>query len=276
MTVIPSVDVPLLGISVTPLRRDELLSHIEASVRARRRMVVAGHNLHSVYLWHNLPEFRDFYARASAVIIDGMPVLALLRTSSSYERGALEGSAFRESSTGLSAPSVEVSSRVQWSTQHRLGSTDWVDGLTELKGISRVTTLGGTPEAAGAVQEHFESLGGHVSWQSIPADPWRDGDLLEVSELIRAHDPQVLLIGMGMPLQERLADSLAQRLEVPVIATVGGALDQLGGVQSLAPRRLGTWGLEWLWRLASDPKRLAGRYLLEPIKLAALLMRKAL
>ncbi|GAA1161608.1 WecB/TagA/CpsF family glycosyltransferase [Nesterenkonia sandarakina] len=247
MTVIPSLNVPLLGVAVTPLNRAELLAHIRDAVQEGRRMLVAGHNLHSVYLWYSLPEFRDFYDRAGAVVVDGMPLLALLR----------------------------IGQRAPLRTEHRIGSTDWLDGLADLEGIQRVTLLGGTPAASTAVLRHLRSLGGDVAWQGIPGDPWRAEDVDEVAEEIRAHDPQVLLIGMGMPLQERIADQLAARLDVPVIATVGGALDQLGGTQSLAPRRLGTMGLEWAWRLATDPRRLAGRYLLEPMKLAALLMWRA-
>lgn len=247
MTVIPSLNVPLLGVAVTPLNRAELLAHIRDAVQEGRQMLVAGHNLHSVYLWYSLPEFRDFYDRAGAVVVDGMPLLALLR----------------------------IGQRAPLRTEHRIGSTDWLDGLADLEGIQRVTLLGGTPAASTAVLRHLRSLGGDVAWQGIPGDPWRAEDVDEVAEEIRAHDPQVLLIGMGMPLQERIADQLAARLDVPVIATVGGALDQLGGTQSLAPRRLGTMGLEWAWRLATDPRRLAGRYLLEPMKLAALLMWRA-
>lgn len=247
MTVIPSLNVPLLGVAVTPLNRAELLAHIRDAVQEGRQMLVAGHNLHSVYLWYSLPEFRDFYDRAGAVVVDGMPLLALLR----------------------------IGQRAPLRTEHRIGSTDWLDGLADLEGIQRVTLLGGTPAASAAVLRHLRSLGGEVAWQGIPGDPWRAEDVDEVAEEIRAHDPQVLLIGMGMPLQERIADQLAARLDVPVIATVGGALDQLGGTQSLAPRRLGTMGLEWAWRLATDPRRLAGRYLLEPMKLAALLMWRA-
>ncbi|GAA1143227.1 WecB/TagA/CpsF family glycosyltransferase [Nesterenkonia lutea] len=258
MTTIAKVKVPLLGVRVSPLRRDELLRHIQEAVLGDRRLIVAGHNLHSVYLWHQLPELRDFYHRAGAVIIDGMPVLALLRFAPSVRTGGVGRAA------GAS----------RWSTEHRLGSTDWVDGLVELDAVTRVTTLGGTPEAADAALKHFSSLSRRVVWQTIPADPWQAAELDAVCDRIRRHAPQILLIGMGMPLQERLAVELSQRLDVPVIATVGGALDQLGGVQSLAPRWLGSWGLEWAWRLASDPRRLAGRYLLEPPKLAALLLRR--
>ncbi|MGJ9371572.1 WecB/TagA/CpsF family glycosyltransferase [Nesterenkonia sp. CF4.4] len=247
MTVIPSLNVPLLNVDVTPLRREELLAHIRDAAREHRRMLVAGHNLHSVYLWYSLPEFRDFYDRAGAVVVDGMPLLALMRI-------------------GLKVP---------LRTEHRIGSTDWVEGLADLEGIDRVTLLGGTEAASAAVLKHLRSLGGQVDWQAIPGDPWRTENIEQIAESIRDHDPQVLLIGMGMPLQERIADQLASRIDVPVIATVGGALDQLGGTQSLAPRRLGAMGLEWAWRLANDPRRLAGRYLLEPMKLAALLMWRA-
>ena len=95
-----------------------------------------------------------------------------------------------------------------------------------------------------------------------------------MTSAIREFDPQLLLVGMGMPLQERLASELRGSTRVPVIAAVGGAVDQISGAQSLAPRWVGRMGFEWLWRLASDPRRLTGRYVVEPVRLAGLLLTR--
>lgn len=242
--------VPVLDVEVTPLSREELLDVVDHAAHRRLSTIIAGHNLHSVYLCHLSSGFREFYRRAEVVVVDGMPLLALLRTLGSRD------------------------CRRQLSSAHRIGSTDWLDGICGLPGVSRVTLLGGTRESADAALGHFRAQPGSVSWQAIPADPWREQEAEAVLEQIAAFAPEVLLIGMGMPLQERLATLIAERLDIPVIATVGGALDQLGGTQPLAPRRLGPWGLEWAWRFAHDPRRLAGRYLIEPVRLAALLMRR--
>lgn len=76
--------------------------------------------------------------------------------------------------------------------------------------------------------------------------------------------PDILLVGMGMPRQE--AWILANRHAVPrgVMFSVGAAFDYEAGAQTAAPRWMGRLGLEWLFRLASQPRRLAFRYLVEP------------
>ncbi|MDP3379476.1 MAG: WecB/TagA/CpsF family glycosyltransferase, partial [Brevundimonas sp.] len=75
---------------------------------------------------------------------------------------------------------------------------------------------------------------------------------------------QVLLVGMGMPRQEIwIADHL-DALPDCVVLNVGAAFDYEAGVQKAAPRWMGKAGLEWLYRLAVDPRRLFHRYCVEP------------
>ncbi|WP_258072339.1 WecB/TagA/CpsF family glycosyltransferase [Rathayibacter sp. AY1E9] len=54
--------------------------------------------------------------------------------------------------------------------------------------------------------------------------------------------------------------------------TWGGCLDYIAGTQALAPRWMGALGVEWLFRLARDPRRLAARYLLEPLQLLRIVL----
>lgn len=250
MTTPTRTTLPILGVEVTPRDSRELLAEISEAIRGGRRLTVAGQNLHSAYLTLTDESFLQFYREAEVVLIDGAPLLAL---ASLPGRG---GDAARPGAG------------------RRLGSTDWLEGLASCRPVRRVLLLGGSPAANAAALDHFRSLPGETAWHGVAADPWSAERLDAVVAGISETAPDVVAIGMGMPLQERIAAELRRRTEVPVIATVGGALDQLGGTQSLAPRWLGRWGLEWLWRLASDPRRLAGRYLVEPVRLAALLMMR--
>ncbi|HEX9437382.1 MAG TPA: WecB/TagA/CpsF family glycosyltransferase [Candidatus Limnocylindria bacterium] len=73
---------------------------------------------------------------------------------------------------------------------------------------------------------------------------------------VRAASPQVLLVAYGMPAQERwIARNLDRLPSVRVAIGVGGVLDQLAGVAPVAPRAVHAAGLEWLWRLAFEPRR---------------------
>jgi N-acetylglucosaminyldiphosphoundecaprenol N-acetyl-beta-D-mannosaminyltransferase len=89
---------------------------------------------------------------------------------------------------------------------------------------------------------------------------------------INAARPDVLLVGMGNPLQERwIHDHLAE-LRVPVCMGVGGLFDLWGGGVSRAPAWLRRIGHEWIWRLLQQPRDKARRYLLgNPLFLARIL-----
>jgi N-acetylglucosaminyldiphosphoundecaprenol N-acetyl-beta-D-mannosaminyltransferase len=90
---------------------------------------------------------------------------------------------------------------------------------------------------------------------------------------INAARPQVLLVGMGMGEQERWVLANRRRLKVPVVAVCGACLEYFAGAMPMAPRWLSQLGLEWAFRLASDPKRFAWRYLAEPWLALAILLR---
>jgi len=90
---------------------------------------------------------------------------------------------------------------------------------------------------------------------------------------INAWRPDILLVGMGMGRQERWVLENRDRLEVPVVAVCGACIEYFAGSVSTAPRWLGPLGLEWVYRLLSDPPRFAWRYLVEPWLAIAFLIR---
>ena len=88
-----------------------------------------------------------------------------------------------------------------------------------------------------------------------------DADLDGVVDGIRAARPDVLWIGVGRPRQERLAVELRDRLTgVTWIKTCGGLFDFLSGRASRAPDWMQRLGLEWLYRMGLEPRRLFWRY----------------
>ncbi len=80
-------------------------------------------------------------------------------------------------------------------------------------------------------------------------------------ERIRASGADLLFIGMPTPFKETWAEQHRDRLGVPVILGVGGSFDVIAGFIPRAPRILQRAGLEWLWRLLCEPRRLWKRYL---------------
>ena len=83
--------------------------------------------------------------------------------------------------------------------------------------------------------------------------PEHDADTVE---RVRAVSADVVLVAYGMPKQEQwIARNLAALPSVKLAIGVGGVLDQLAGVQKVAPAVVHRLGLEWLWRLAREPWR---------------------
>jgi len=88
-----------------------------------------------------------------------------------------------------------------------------------------------------------------------------DGDSAAVIDEINAAAPDVLLVGMGSPRQERWLVDHAGALGAPLGWCVGALFDYLAGVERRAPRWMCRMGLEWLFRLAVDPEGKWRRYL---------------
>jgi N-acetylglucosaminyldiphosphoundecaprenol N-acetyl-beta-D-mannosaminyltransferase len=78
---------------------------------------------------------------------------------------------------------------------------------------------------------------------------------------LNAAQPDVIWVGLGVPLQEKWMAAMRERLEAPVLVGVGAAFDFHAGLKRQAPDSLQRLGLEWAFRLVQEPRRLWRRYL---------------
>jgi N-acetylglucosaminyldiphosphoundecaprenol N-acetyl-beta-D-mannosaminyltransferase len=83
----------------------------------------------------------------------------------------------------------------------------------------------------------------------------------EIISAIRSASPHIVFVGFGAPKQELFMDQVLRQLEIPVIMSVGGSFDMLGGLVQRAPKWIRKIGFEWLFRAVIEPKRLMKRYL---------------
>jgi N-acetylglucosaminyldiphosphoundecaprenol N-acetyl-beta-D-mannosaminyltransferase len=90
---------------------------------------------------------------------------------------------------------------------------------------------------------------------------------------INAYHPDLLMVGMGMPRQEFWTQENFSQLDAHVIlSSTGAALEYIAGATPTPPRWSGRIGLEWMFRLAHEPRRLFSRYLIEPWYILLLLL----
>jgi N-acetylglucosaminyldiphosphoundecaprenol N-acetyl-beta-D-mannosaminyltransferase len=81
-----------------------------------------------------------------------------------------------------------------------------------------------------------------------------------VAERIRATGAHVVIVATGVPHQQRFCHRYGHLTGARLLVTAGGLYGYMAGHESRAPARMRAAGFEWAWRLAQDPRRLAGRY----------------
>ncbi len=235
--------VRVLGGAVDLVKPAEVFHLVDEKLAAGERAVIANHNLHSLFLFQKSDRMRRFYEMADVIEVDSTPLIFWARF--------------------VGRPSRRF---------HRCTYLDWRNEFWDraiAKGW-RVFFLGSEPGVAEAASEQIRAcwpeveLATHHGYFDV-ASPENDA----VVEEINAYKPDVLLVGMGMPRQERWILDNIETLNPCAIFAVGGAFDYEAGVQRAAPRWAGRIGAEWLFRLLWNPRRLFRRYCIEPWSLVA-------
>ena len=226
----------LLGAEVDVTTPAAVLAFIADRADRGGRALVANHNLHSLYLLRRDPSLAGVFDQADLIEIDSTPLIWWGRAM------------------GLPV-----------SRANRCTYLDWRDDFWRMAAERnwRVFYLGGAPGVADQAARRLTARWAGVTIATrngffAPADE------AQVAAQINAFAPHVLFVGMGMPIQERWIARNLQALIACVILPVGAAFDYEAGAQTAAPRILGALGLEWLFRLVGQPRRLFTRYLVEP------------
>lgn len=238
--------VRILGQAMDLVKPEEVMHHLALAVGEKRKTLIANHNLHSLYLLRRQPRLQAFYDRADLIEVDSTPLLKFAQALGLHSRGF-----------------------------HRCTYLDWRGHFWSLADRNgwRVLSVGGAPgvgdKAARRLAGRYPGAEIRTRHGFFDASPG-SSDNQALLDQIAAFDPHILFVGMGMPRQELwIADNLDQ-LPDCVILSVGAAFDYEAGVQKAAPRWMGRAGLEWAFRLFSDPRRLFARYCIEPWTLAPL------
>ena len=242
--------ISLLGIEFDALTLDELCAAVSDLMSLGESTIIAHHNLHSIYLFHNDPQMRKFYSAAHKIHIDGMPLIYLARIFGYPIRPE-----HRVTYLDLLWPLMAESARQRW----------------------RVFYLGGRPGVAEQAAQRLHQALPELQLKTHHGYFKKVGqENTDILEMIRCFRPNVLMVGMGMPLQEHwILENFAQ-IDADTILTAGACFDYIAGAIPSPPRWMGRVGIEWLFRLANEPQRLWRRYLLEPWYVLGLILRELL
>ncbi|WP_245540681.1 WecB/TagA/CpsF family glycosyltransferase [Thermus islandicus] len=226
--------VRILGMRVDPISYEEAIGRVLAWAEAGESRYICVANVHMVMEAHDDPDFCALVNAADLVTPDGMPLVWMLRKL---------GHPYQERVYG-----PELTSRVCAEAARR--------------GVP-VGFYGGYPEALDALVRNLRARfpGLRVVYAySPPFRPLTPEEDERVTEEINASGTRILFVGLGCPKQERWMAEHKGRVRA-VMLGVGAAFDFHAGRVRQAPAWMQKIGLEWLFRLSQEPKRLWRRYL---------------
>lgn len=234
---LPNLEVCLLGRRITCMTAPAIIKAIHKACVENKQFTVAHYNVHGFNLSMQLPWFYNFLQSVDIVHCDSIGILKALRYM------------------GLNLP-----------IQYRVSYSILLPQLLELCNRNHFSLylLGSHPDhltqALQRVQELYPNirLSGHDGYFKPQDAAANDAVIAHINQF----QPQVLLVGMGMPRQENWVRLNRHRLDANTILTCGAAIDRMAGVVPDCPKVLSNVGLEWMYRLWREPKRLAARYLL--------------
>jgi N-acetylglucosaminyldiphosphoundecaprenol N-acetyl-beta-D-mannosaminyltransferase len=227
----PKQDVLGSGISLTSF--EELVS-VFANRPAESATVVTITNVHAVMEARRDPELRAAIDDADVTTPDGMPIAWALRSMGNPDQERVNG-------VKVTTTMLDVG-RIRGWRHFFYGSTE--DTLADLQAAVKEQYNGA--EIAGAKSPPFRDLSPEEEDQIA-------AEIMETS-------PDFVWVGLGMPKQEKWMHRNRHRYPGVVLVGVGAAFDFIAGTKPEAPAWMQKAGLEWLFRLASEPRRLWRRY----------------
>ncbi|GEP11601.1 WecB/TagA/CpsF family glycosyltransferase [Methylobacterium gnaphalii] len=228
----PRVDI--LGVGVSAIDLKDAVATIDRWIRQRQKHFVCITGVHGVMECRRDSDLRGIHHAAGMVTPDGMPLVWMAR-------------------------------RLGFDRVSRVYGPDLMREVSRLspeRGY-RHFYFGGGPGLAQTLEASLrETYPGIdvVGTLSPPFRPVTEEEDNAIVEAINAAKPDIVWVGLSTPKQERWMSAHRDRIEAPVMIGVGAAFDFLAGTKRQAPRWMQRNGLEWAFRLASEPRRLGRRY----------------
>ncbi len=260
----PAPRVRLFGIELDPLTMSQAVERLHQWTEindGQCRYVVTPNADHAVMFQEN-EALRGAYADAGLVLVDGIPLLWAAKLLSRPIPERVPGSDLVPALFAAAARRFQAGPRQNGSLRRSL----------------RVYLLGAAPGVAERAAALIEA-----SWPAVrvvgcsspqPGFERLPGANEAILERIAAAEVDVLVVGLGAPKQELWVHEHRTRIAAPVALCVGATIDFLAGEKRRAPVWMRRVGLEWLHRLASEPRRLAKRYLRDAVRLPLLMLKE--
>lgn len=240
----------ILGTKLSLFNQSKIFEKIDQSIIEKEKIMITSGNVHAYNLAFKLPWFQAFFNSADIVRLDGAGV-RLGAKILGYDTPQ------RMTWADFGWDLAEFSQAKGYSL-FLLGTKQDILEKSREKLVRRFSNL----NIVGLHHGYFEKTLGNPENQTV-------------IQMIQKTHPDMLLVGFGMPLQEKWIKENYDQLSAHVVFTAGAAFDYISGELQRAPKWMTDRGLEWLGRMLIEPHRLWKRYIIgNPLFLTRILLQR--
>lgn len=225
--------VDVLGIPVAMIEQNEIIHFIQKSIEGNRKGWITGVNGHALNLSYDSLWLKDFYHRAIINCAEGFGVIIAAFLSG-----------------------VKIPKRKVW--------VEWAYELLKMieKNNYSLFLLGATDEIGKKAVEQLHILYPRLRIVGQIGGYFDMNQNDSVIEAINRTKPDIVFVALGMPKQEEWLYRNIDKLEGKIFFPVGALLDYISGVKKRCPHWMSSIGIEWFYRLLTEPQKVWRRYLI--------------
>lgn len=230
------------------LTMKEALIEIGDLIKKRKNAYVVTPNVDHIVQLEKDKELGEVYKNANLILTDGKPLIWISK---------LYGTPIKEKISGsdLFPLLCQMAAKKNY-TMYFLGAAEGV--------------------AAKAAENLMKKYPG-LNVVGTYSPPWGfendNEEMQKITNQIKQVNPHILIVALGCPKQEKFILHNHEKLGVPISLGLGASIDFEAGNIKRAPKWMANHGLEWLFRITQDPKRMAKRYLVDDVKILKLIWK---
>lgn len=237
-----------MNIEIDNLTMDEAVDAIDALVQKRKFSYVVTPNVDHIVKLESDVEFQSVYKNANLILTDGKPLLWISKWYGTPIKAKVSGS-------DLFPRICELAAR----KDYRLFFLGAAEGVAE--------------KAADKLRGYYANLNIVGTYSPTRGFEKDETKVEQVIQIVRNAYPDILILALGSPKQEKFIFEHLDKLQVPLSVGLGASIDFVAGNVKRAPKWMSEHGLEWLYRLMQDPQRMFRRYIVDDMQILALAIK---
>ena len=237
-----------MNTEVDSLNMAEVLDRIDKLIQIKKKSYVVTPNVDHIVQLEKDSELQKVYKNADLILADGKPL-------------------------------IWISNYYKTPIKEKVSGSDLFPLLCEMAGKKgyKMFFLGAAEGVAARAATNLKKRYSNLEVAGVYSPPFgfeeNEEEVEKILQMIIKSNVDILIVGLGAPKQEKFIFKYHDRLNVPISLGLGASLDFEAGNIKRAPKWMQKSGLEWLFRITQDPRRMFKRYIIDDIKIIRLVRK---